>query len=160
MATLRTYDVSVTHVLPKLRTYDVSVAHTAAAGLGPLRTFSVSVTHTAIPVLVDLPDQTDVEPAAQIQFTAVSADGGALDSATWTQTAGPTATLAPSGLSCIVTAPYLMPGAASSIVISVVGHRGTANSLPVTATITVLPQLSWAWDPVGLAWKGGLSYEL
>lgn len=150
MAKLRVYHADVV-APPVLRVYHADV--TGSVSQTPvLRVFHADVTGTASVVLNPLPDQT-VDPHILVPVTVTLAAGSAVpDTYVWRVVSGTNVAFIGSGASVSFQSPDTMPPGTSTT-IGVTGLLSGVPSAEVTATYTILPQLSWSRVPGG-QWIG------
>jgi hypothetical protein len=117
----------------------------ATALIGP---YSAS---PAAPVVNSLSPVT-IGPGEQKNIVASLASGSA-DSWTWRQVSGPTTSMNAVGNTLTITGPSVFPPANGTSVFGVKAVDDGVESVEVTSTVTILPQLSWTRVPGG-NWVG------
>lgn len=115
------------------------------------------VTGTRVVAVADFEeDGTTVEALTAVPLTAVLADGTAPDSATFTQRAGPTATITTAGVTGTVVTPGYMDGSgvpqATTITVGVTATAGGQTSSEVLVDLLIPPALNWVRQHPTTTW--------
>lgn len=93
-----------------------------------------------------------IGPGEARNIVATLASGSA-DSWTWRQISGPTVSLSSAGNTLSITGPSVLPPNSGTAVFGVKAIDDSVESAEVTATVSILPQLSWTRVPGG-DWVG------
>lgn len=115
------------------------------------RTTAITATG-GVAIFLTPPASVRVEPVGFTVTATLGVGSPAPTTWTWAQVSGPTATLTPSGSSCIISPPDVMPPE-QDMVFTVQASNGSSSSSAYPFTVTVLPQTRWTRVPGG-QWKG------
>lgn len=145
MSALRTHRIALEDAptMPRLRVHGASF--TGAAPVVPkLRIHGAGLAGAAAVVVNALAPQV-AEPESTVTVTGSLVGGGAADSWTFRPISGPSIGLTVAGASATFTAPSTKPPSGAVVVVGVTATLDGTTSAEQTCTITLLPQVRWAW---------------
>lgn len=145
MSTLRTHRLALdlAPAAARLRAHGLALSGTTPA-IPKLRIRGLTLAGPAAVVVSALAPQV-AEPESTVTVTGALVGGGVADSWTFRPISGPSIGLTVAGASATFTAPSTKPPSGAVVVVGVTATLDGTTSPERTCTITLLPQVRWAW---------------
>lgn len=146
MSKARDYRLSydVVPATPKVRDYRLDFSG-AALSIPKVRDYRLDLSGAAAVVVNALAAQV-AEPESTVTISASLLGGGVADTWTFRPISGPPIGLTVAGASATFKAPSTKPPAGAVVVVGVTATLDGTTSAERTCTITLLPQVRWAWN--------------